>query len=349
MKLGIIGLPGSGKTTLFNALTGKTAEVSFYQGGKREPNLAAVDVPDGRLERLTELYLPKKTIPAKVQYVDIAGTVGVKEGEEASLDALLTLLRPADALVHVVRNFERVGEPPNPQRDADELEADLVLTDLLSVEKRVERLTKEVKKGKRGDPEELALLEGAKTILETGEALRAHPQLAEAPKLSGYAFLSAKPTIVVLNSGDELTLGATPLHLPPGVRLIEIKGRLEMELSQLPPEEAEFFRADLGLSERATNQLIRESYALLGLVSFFTVGPDEVRAWTVRSDTPARHAAGTVHSDMEKGFIRAEVVAYSDLIACSTYAEAQKAGRVRLEGKEYPVKDGDIIDFRFNV
>ncbi len=349
MKIGIVGLPGAGKTTVFNALTGSAAEVSAYGRASRDPNLAVVKVPDERLDKLSAMYKPKKTTPAQIQYVDVAGTLSAREDKGGSLDDLLRLLRPVDALVHVVRNFERPGEPPNPQADFEALESELVFSDLVIVERRLERLEQDTKKGKKADPKEIELLKKAREILDKGEALRSHTEIASSPLLRGYAFLSAKPCIVVLNSGDDVAMGYTSLELPPGVPLVELKGRLEMELSELSPEEAEDFRKDLGLSEPATFQLIRASHELLGLISFFTVGDDEVRAWNVRKGTPAQKAAGVIHSDIERGFIRAEVVAYKDLMELGSYTFAQKAGKVRLEGKEYQVQDGDIINFRFNV
>ncbi len=349
MKIGIVGISGSGKTTVFNALTGSVAEVSAYQKGKKDPNLAVVKVPDSRLDRLSSMYNPKKTTHAQVQYVDIGGTVSAGEGVESSMDELLKPLHPVDALVHVVRNFDRSGEPPRPQKDLEALESELILTDLIILEKKIERLGKEITKARKGNPEELELLIKAREILERGEALRGYPKVAQSPILKGYAPLSAKPCIVVLNTGDEVELGTTELQIPDAIVLVELKGRLEMELAQLSPEEAELFREDMGLEEPATFRLIKESYQLLGLISLFTVGKDEVRAWAIRQNTPAQRAAGAIHSDMEKGFIRAEVVSYDDLMACGNHSAAQKAGKVRLEGKNYLVQDGDIVDIRFNV
>ncbi len=349
MKLGIVGISGSGKTTIFNALTGSVAEVSAYQKGKRESNLAVVKVPDSRLDRLSSIYNPQKTIHAQVQYVDIGETVSPAEGRESSIDELLKLLHPVDALVHVVRNFDRSGEPPRPQRDLEAMESELILTDLIILEKKVERLEKEITKAKKGNPEELELLEKAKGILEGGDALRRYSEIAQSPMIKGYAFLSAKPCIVVLNTEDDVGLGVTDLRTPNDTVFVELKGRLEMELAQLSPEEAELFREDMGLEEPATFRLIKESHQLLGLISFFTVGKDEVRAWPIRKDTPAQQAAGAIHSDLEKGFIRAEVVSYDDLMAYGSHSAAQKAGRVRLEGKNYLVQDGDILNIRFNV
>jgi ribosome-binding ATPase YchF (GTP1/OBG family) len=231
----------------------------------------------------------------------------------------------------------------------DALESELVLTDLIILEKKIDRLEKEITKAGKGNPEELELLKKAREIMEGGEALRGYPETAQSPILKGYAFLSAKPCIMVLNTGDDVELGTTELQIPNAIVLVELKGRLEMELAQLSPEEAELFREDIGLEEPATFRLIKESYQLLGLISLFTVGKDEVRAWPIRKGTPAQQAAGAIHSDMEKGFIRAEVVSYDDLMVCGNHSAAQKAGKVRLEGKNYLVQDGDIVDIRFNV
>lgn len=348
MEIGIVGLPGSGKTTIFNALTGSEAETSAYSGGRKSPNIAQVKVPDERLEVLTRMYRPKKTTPAIIQYIDIGGGIGAGEKRD-SVDEILRLLRPSDALVHVVRCFELAGQAPDPGSDLDEFESELILTDLMIVEKRLERLEKEVRKGKKGDPKELELLQKAHRILDAGKALRSDEEITGAPELKGYAFLSAKPCIVVLNLGENNEPGGIKINLPQGATAVELKGSLEMELAQLGSEEAELFRQEMGLPEPATYRLIRESYRLLGLISFFTVGEDEVKAWTIRKATRAQKAAGAIHSDIQKGFIRAEVVAFDDLSAAGDYHAAQKAGRVRLEGKEYIVKDGDVINFRFNV
>ncbi len=349
MEIGIVGLPASGKTTIFNALTGSEAEVSAFKGGRKDPNLAVVQVPDRRLFALSDMYEPKKTTPAQVRYVDIGGTVSARDDGESSMDELLRLLRPVDALINVVRNFEFAGEAPTPQEDFDALESELVFTDLMTVEKRIEKLEKEITKAKRGNPQELELLKKAHKILDSGRALRAFRDIASDPLLRGYAFLSAKPCIVVLNSDDDAVPGSCPLKLPEGVTMLEIKGRIEMELAQLSEEDASLFREEMKLVEPATNILIRKSYEFLGLISMFTVGPDEVKAWTLRKNTPAPKAAGVIHSDIEKGFIRAEVVSYDHLMEAGSHAAAQKAGHVRLEGKDYIVEDGDIINFRFNV
>jgi len=261
---------------------------------------------------------------------------------------MLNLLRPVDALIHVVRGFEFAGIAPSPQEDYDTFETEMIFTDLITVEKRLERLEKELKKGKKGDPKEFELLKRAKGLLEQEKPLRADPALASAPELRGYAFLSGKPCIVVVNLDDEAQ-SDVPLDLAPGTVMVQVKGHLEMELAQLSDEEEELFRSEMGAEEPATFQIIRESYGFLGLISFFTVGEDEVRAWTIKKGTNAQKAAGAIHTDLEKGFIRAEVVAYDDLMEYGSYAAAQKAGKVRLEGKDYIVLDGDILNIRFNV
>ncbi len=348
MEIGIVGLPGCGKTTIFNALTGSEAETSAYSGSRKAPNIAQIRVPDERLDVLARMYRPRKTTPAVIQYVDIGGGLASQEKKD-SMDEILRLLRPADALVHVVRCFELAGQAPAPQSDLDEFESELILTDLMIVEKRLERLEKEVKKGKKGDPRELELLQKAQRLLDAGRALRSDREITSAPELKGYAFLSAKPCIVVLNLGEDDEPGNLEISLPEGASAVELKGSLEMELAQLDEEEAEAFRKDMGLPEPATYRLIKESYKLLGLISFFTVGEDEVKAWTIKKGTHAQKAAGAIHSDIQKGFIRAEVVAFDDLAEAGSHQAAQKAGRVRLEGKEYEVQDGDVINFRFNV
>ena len=348
MEIGIVGLPGSGKTTVFNALTGSEAETAAYSGGKKAPNIAQVKVPDSRLDVLSGMYSPKKTTPAIIQYIDIGGGLAAKE-KKNSMEEILRLLRPSDALVHVIRCFDIAGQPPHPQEDLDEFESELILTDLMIVEKRLERLEKEVKKGKKGDPRELELLQKARDLLDAGHALRTNEEITSAPELKGYAFLSAKPCITVLNLAEDTDQESVQITLPEGVTSIAIKGSLEMELAQLDEDDAKAFRQDMDLPEPATYRLIRESYRLLGLISFFTVGEDEVKAWTIRQGTPAQKAAGAIHSDIQKGFIRAEVVAFQDLATAKSYSAAQKAGKVRLEGKEYIVQDGDVINFRFNV
>ncbi len=351
MKIGIVGLPSSGKTTIFHCLTGVGAELDAQRphGKGQDANLRQVPVPDRRLDVLTKMYEPRKTTHAQVQYVDVAGELKARDGESKGLDELLRHLRPVDALLHVVRAFEWAGTPPTPREDYERLEEEIVFADLMIVERRLERMEQEHKKGRKYDPEEHDLLKRAQALLEAGRPLRVDPELREAQKLRGYAFLSAKPEIVCLNLGEGMEEGEIDLELEQGTPLVGIKGAVEQEILELSPEEQEAFREEMGIEEPAMHVLIRESYRLLGLISFFTVGKDEVRAWTIKEGTTALKAAGVIHSDIERGFIRAEVVAYDDLVSLGSYGACQKAGKVRLEGKDYVVKDGDIIHFRFNV
>ena len=351
MKIGIVGLPSSGKTTIFNCLTGVGAELDAQRphGKGQEANLRQVPVPDRRLDVLSKMYEPRKTTHAQVQYVDVAGELKARDGEGKGLDELLRHLRPVDALLHVVRAFEWAGTPPTPREDYERLEEEIVFADLMIVERRLERMEQEHKKGRKYDPEEHDLLKRAQGLLEAGRPLRVDPELREAQKLRGYAFLSAKPEIVCLNLGEGMEEGEIDLGLEQGTPLVGIKGAVEQEILELSPEEQEAFREEMGIEEPAMHVLIRESYRLLGLISFFTVGKDEVRAWTIKEGTTALKAAGVIHSDIERGFIRAEVVSYDDLVSLGSYGACQKAGKVRLEGKDYVVKDGDIIHFRFNV
>ncbi len=346
LKIGVVGLPLSGKSTVFSAITGSLG-VATQGKGRLEPNLATVKVPDPRVEELSKIYSPQKTTHAQVQYVDLAeGATAHGGSKEKELDYLIHHLNEVNALVHVVRNFHRAGEPPTPQSDFEAFEEELILADLMMVEKRIDRLGREITKGKKGDPAELELLKQAKEVLESQRALRGCEFIHE-PQLKGYGFLSAKPCIVVLNSDESSELPKT--ELPPGLPVVEVHAKLEVEILELPPEEAQGFREEMGIVEPATHRLIRESYSLLDLISFFTVGEDEVRAWTIRRGTTAQKAAGVIHSDIEKGFIRAEVLSYEDHLRYGTFKAAQKAGKVRLEGKDYLVQDGDIMSFRFNV
>lgn len=352
MKIGIIGLPGAGKTTIFNCLTGIGQDDSIPQGGRargHDASLRLVPVPDRRLNVLSTMYEPKKTTYAQVQYVDVQGELKAKDGESSGMDELLRHLRPVDALLHVVRAFEWAGSPPDPQADFERLEEEILFSDLIIVERRLERMEQEAKKGRKYHMEEYDLLKKAGHMLEQGRPLRSDPGIATSQKLRGYAFLSAKPEIVCLNFGEDTDEAAVAIEAPAVIPIISIKGAVEQEILALSHEEQETFRREMGVDEPAMHILIRESYRLLGLISFFTVGKDEVRAWTIIEGTIAHKAAGVIHSDLERGFIRAEVVAYDDLVKYGSYAACQKAGKVRLEGKEYVVQDGDVIHFRFNV
>ncbi|MEW6220438.1 MAG: DUF933 domain-containing protein [Thermodesulfobacteriota bacterium] len=344
MKLGIIGLPGAGRATLFQALTGTAPGLP---GSSPENRVAAIRVPDSRVDTLSRLYQPKKTVFAQVEYFLPAMRAASKESRKN--ETTWSEARTTDALIHVLRNFPVPGvADPSPAADLRELTAEMVFADLLVVEKRLERLEMDAKRGRRADPEELRLLAEAKALLEAETPLRSRPDLAASPLLRGYALLSAKPCLVLVNNGDEDDT-LPDLALAPELDCLAVRGKLEGELARMAPEEAAEFMAAFGVATSAMDRVIAASYRLLGLASFFTVGPDEVRAWTIRQGTPALDAAEVIHSDIKKGFIRAEVVAYDDLLAAGSYAEARKKGTVRLEGKTYPVADGDIIEFRFSV
>lgn len=355
MQLGILGLPKSGKTTLFNTLTAsQQATDKFATSG--QTNVGTATVRDPRLEQLRDLFKPKRYVPATVQYVDIPG---ITVGESAeSLD--LAKLKTVDALVHVVRAFEdpEILHPAgsvDPARDIATLDLELILADHTLVERRLERLEKSAKRGL--NPEEVrekALL--SDVILPALEAETPLREVTLDPdderRLRGFQLLSAKPMLVVVNVGEDRA-GASAadlgIALRPGVLAIVVSAPIEQEIGALSPEEQKDFLADLGLSEPSLDRVNRASYELLGLISFFTVGEDEVRAWTVRRGTRAREAAGAIHSDIERGFIRAEIVHWDDLLRLKTMAACQKEAKLRLEGKEYEVKDGDVAHFRFNV
>lgn len=339
MKAVIIGWPGSGRDAIFSALTG-LARPPFGSADTRQGEAL---VPDGRLDKLSAIYQPKKHTPAKVEFFLPHPLGQAKDVIKNSLEKA----READALLVVLRNFIEDGqEAPNPAKEIAELESELTLSDYLVVEKRLERMAEEVKRGKKNDPEELDLLNKAKEELEAGHPLRLNPVYAQSPKLRGFAFLSAKPLLAVINNGDE---DDQTVDLGGSWPQVVVRGKLEEELAAMEAEEAAEFLADYGLSEPAAARVIREVYRLMGLISFFTVGEDECRAWPIMEGENALEAAGAIHSDIQKGFIRAEVVAYDDLIASGGLAEAKKKGAFRLEGKTYQVADGDIVHFRFNV
>jgi GTP-binding protein YchF len=351
MRLGIIGLPGCGKTTVFNALTSSSAQISDFSTVERGPNLAVVQVPEPRLPFLKKLYNPKKVTEATVEYVDVGGLTGAAQRGEELGEAFLNHIRPVDALVHVVRNFQHpLYGTPDPLGDISRVETELILADLLVVEKRLERIATERKKGKKENPEEMRLLEQCLETLEAGNVLRPLGDLLDVPIMRGYSFLSAKPMLMLVNQPEE-NVQKLPEEITDGAMgpYLEIVGKLEMELAQLSPEEAGEFVEELGLEALAREQVIQASFRLLGLICFFTANEQEARAWTIKEDSSALRAAGVVHTDMERGFIRAEVVAYDRLENAGSYAGAQKQGLVRLEGKDYIVQDGDVIFFRFKV
>jgi hypothetical protein len=354
-----MGLAGAGKTTIFNALAQQKVEVGAY--GAAEPHRAVVRVPDERLAVLSEMFHPEKTTPAEVRYVDVAGAMG--GGEKAA--QLIGQLRNADELLHVVRAFESDTYPHpagsvDPVRDLGAMNAEMALADLSVVEKRVDRLARELKMGKAppGNPQwrELELLEQFKPLLEDGRAIR-EIELTDADVkiLKAYGFLTQKPMLVLLNTGDDVHSAdkwLEPVRKELGERNVQVAtlaGRLEMELGDLGEDERAEFMQDLGIEELGLGRIVRLSYELLDLISFLTAGEDECRAWTVRRNAPATEAAAAIHSDIARGFIRAEVVRYEDLVAAGGLVEARKAGVLRSEGKTYAVQDGDVINFLFNV
>lgn len=347
MKLGITGLGRSGKTTVFDALTKRSGE-SAPSGGQVVPALGVVPVPDPRVEWLSALYRPKKTTYAQITYMDLQGIPGMADNKQDYMSLLLAHMRPMDALIMVVRNFEDPAlGAPDPAGDLRELEDEFLIADLGSVEKRLERLEAELKRGKKPAGAEKELLDKCAETLNSEQPLRTIPEVCNHPELRGYTFLSAKPLLVIVNNGDEDD-SMPPLPLR-SAEAVVVRGKLEMELGQLSDDEAKSFMQDFGITESALNRVIKSSFSLLDLISFLTVGEDEVRAWNIPRDTLAVDAAGAIHSDIQRGFIRAEVVACEDLKKAGDSAAARKLGTVRLEGKNYPVKDGDIINFRFNV
>ncbi len=340
MKLGIIGLSESGKTTVFEALTGTVLNAAQ----KMESRIGTVRVPDNRVNILSDMYKPKKTIFAQVEYFLPKGT-GSKKDQN-----IWTQVRDCDALINVIRNFSRFGaEDPTPGNDVLEIDQEMMLSDLVVVEKRLERIELDKKRGKKVDPEELLLLKQCMENLEKEIPLRTIPEIAAAHCLKGFAFLSAKPVLVLINNDDENDAIPEINGIIPEKDGMVIKGKLEQELMQMTEEEAEEFLLEFNITASAKDRVIKQSYELLGLISFFTVGEDEVRAWTISINTEAVEAAEVIHSDIKKGFIRAEVLAYEDLMDSGTYQEAKKRGVTRLEGKTYEVLNGDIINFRFNV
>ena len=352
MKLGIIGFPQSGKTTIFNALT-RGHVLTTASAGRIEIHTAVVDVPDPRVDRLSGLFKPRKTIYAKVTYADIAGLdSGVAKSGLAG--ALLNQLAQMEGLIHVVRCFtdEAVPHPSgsvDPGRDIASMNSELLLNDLIAVERKLERLVEERKKGgtdKILNERQTVLFTRLHEILSAEKPLRGVEISAEEEKfLSGFGLLTRKPMLVLLNLGE----GQAEPAVQPGVPMISLQGKLEMEIAQLPPDDATLFMSEYGITELSLNRMISISYDLLDQQSFFTVGEDEVRAWTTRRHATAVEAAGEIHTDLAHGFVRAEVVAYQDLIELGGMAEAKTKGKLRLEGKDYIVKDGDIVHIRFNV
>ena len=348
MKLGIIGLPQSGKSTIFAALTGARGEDEGIRTSRMEQKIGTVRVADERVDFLTRIYKPKKTTYAQVEYL-LPSQIGTS-GPSKSESEFWNQVRVADALIHVLRNFKAPGDiSPDPEGDFWRLEEEMILSDLVVAEKRLERIETESKKGKKPTDEEQALLNSCKVLLDEGQPLRENPELASAPVLRGFTFLSAKPELVIINNDDEDEALPGWKAPPEDLEMMVVRGRLEMDIASMSPEEAEEFLEAYHIDSFALDRVIKSSYRLLNLISFFTVLNEEVRAWTVPAGCPALEAAGTVHSDMKRGFIRAEVISYKDLENCGNTAEARKRGLLRTEGKDYIIQDGDVVTFLFNV
>lgn len=363
MQITLIGLPSSGKTTIFQALARGVAPVAARGN---EANMAVVKVPDDRLDVLAQMFQPKKYTPADVNYVDVAAVNPGLGKSEGISGALLQQLGRADALAHVVRAFQNpnvahVLETVNPARDIENMNLELAFSDLGVIMRRLERLVDQVKKAKPADRpaylRERELMEKLRAQVESEQPIRA----LELPEdegrlLRGFGFLTAKPLLIILNIGEEDLPRAAALEAEfsafaaiAGVRIVAICGQIEMELAQLGAEDAGVFREELGIVAPAADRVIQISYDLIGLQSFLTAGPDEVRAWPIPRGTVAQRAAGTIHTDIERGFIRAEVVPFHELVAAGSLPEAKKRGQVRLEGKQYIMQDGDVVNFLFNV
>lgn len=362
MQVTIVGLPGSGKTTVFNALTGGHAEVGGFSGGRAAPNIAVVKVPDAQVDRLAALFNPKKTTYADVTYVDVALPAGAAREGTVNPD-VLAQIRNADALLHVARAFDDPTAPgqADPWRDVDELDVEFTVADLTVIEKRLEKLRTQGRHGSQAERDvaqrEEALLQRVEPHLSDGKPIRAFGLTDdEELLLRGYRFLTQKPVLVVLNIDD----GALPTasaseasgrerYGQPHTEVAALAGKIEAELGELPEDDARLFMDDLGIAEPSRGRVIRLTYDLLGLFSFYTAGEDECRAWTLRRGSPAVEAAGAIHSDLARGFIRAEVIGVDDLLDAGSTAEARKRGTLRQEGKGYVVQPDDVLQILFNV
>ncbi len=361
IKCGIVGLPNVGKSTLFNALTKAGIEAANYPFCTIEPNVGVVAVPDPRLDKLAEIVKPQRVLPTTIEFVDIAGLVaGASKGEGLG-NQFLANIRETDAITHVVRCFDdgnvvHVAGKVSPLDDIEVINTELSLADMETVERAIQRLTRVAKSGDKEAKTQLALCEQVKAHLDEGGPVRSMGLDAEQRYLlREMHLLTIKPTLYIANVADDgfennpLLDQVCELAASEGSVVVPVCAAIESELIELDDEEKQEFLSDLGLEEPGLNRVIRAGYELLGLQTYFTAGEKEVRAWTLKVGASAPQAAGVIHTDFEKGFIRAEVVAYDDFVACNGEAGAKEAGKWRLEGKEYTVQDGDVIHFRFNV
>lgn len=364
MKLGIIGLPNVGKSTLFNAITGAGAQSANYPFCTIDPNVGVVAVPDSRLDALAQMYNPQKYTPAVIEFVDIAGLVrGASKGEGLG-NKFLSHIRDVDAVVHVVRCFDNgdivhVDGSVDPARDIETINLELILSDMETLERRIEK-TKKAAKSDKSLTASLEAYEKALALLSQGKTVRSGEYTEEEQAILEEAgLLTAKPVIYAANVSEEEAAGVSKDNAysqavvqaaaAEGAQVIPVSAEIEAEIAELDPEEKAAFLADMGIIEPGLDKLIKAGYSLLGLISFLTGGPKEVRAWTIRKGTKAPQAAGKIHSDFERGFIRAEVVAFDDLMECGSLAAAKARGLLRSEGKDYVMCDGDVVEFLFNV